>query len=144
MKTIKEISLKFTKTEFERVKITKAEDAYNVIKKFYSCDINIFESFFILLLNRGAQTIGFAKISQGGVSGTIVDIKIIAKYAVDSLASAVILAHNHPSGNLKPSEADIQLTKKAKEALKILDVCVHDHIILADDKFYSFAEEGLM
>jgi DNA repair protein RadC len=144
METIKEISLKFRKTEFERVKITKAEDAYNVIRKFYSCDINIFESFFILLLNRGAQTIGYAKISQGGVSGTFVDIKIIAKYAVDSLASAVILAHNHPSGNLKPSEADIQLTKKAKEALKILDVCVHDHIILADDKFYSFAEEGLM
>jgi len=144
METIKEISLKFTKTEFDRKKITNSKDAADMIKKFYSCDINIYESFFILLLNRNSTTIGFAKISQGGVAGTVVDIKLIAKYAIDCLASAVILAHNHPSGNIRPSDNDIQLTKKAKEALKILDVCVHDHIILADDKFYSFAEEGLM
>lgn len=141
---LKEISLKITKTEFERKKVTSSKDAADMIKKFYSCDINIYESFFILLLNRNSTTIGFAKISQGGVSGTVVDLKIIAKYAIDSLASEIILAHNHPSGNLRPSDADLQLTKKAKEGLKLLDFSVMDHLILTEESYYSFADEGVL
>jgi DNA repair protein RadC len=141
---LKEISLKFTKTEFERKKITTSKDAADIIKKFYSCDINIYESFFILLLNRSSTTIGFSKISQGGVAGTVVDLKIIAKYAIDSLASGIILAHNHPSGNLRPSDTDLQLTKKVKEGLKLLDVSVMDHLILTEESYYSFADEGVL
>ena len=94
------------------------------------------------MLNQANKTIGYAKISQGGIAGTVVDVRIIAKYAVESLAVSVILAHNHPSGNLKPSEADLIITKKIKEGLKILDIKVFDHIILSADNYYSFEDEG--
>lgn len=124
--------------EFKSVTINGATDAYNVIKEFYSDDIGIYESFFILLLNRANKTIGWAKISQGGVCGTVVDIKIICKYVVDSLASAVILAHNHPSGTLRASQEDINVTKKITEALKYFDCKVMDHLILTPEgKFCS-------
>ena len=96
------------------------------------------------MLNQANDTIGYAKISQGGVSGTVVDAKIVAKYAVDSMATSVILAHNHPSGNLKPSDRDKQLTKKIKNGLELLDINVTDHIILSSDDFLSFANEGLI
>jgi DNA repair protein RadC len=141
MKTIKKFELKSNKTDFPQIKISSSLDAAEFIKQFYSDDIEIFESFFILLLNSANTTIGFAKISQGGVSGTVVDIKIIAKYAIDSLATAVILAHNHPSGNLNPSEADKNITTKIVEGLKLLDIHVLDHLILTVDKHYSFKDE---
>ena len=142
MKTIKYLELRKNQTEFPRVKITSSEDSYKFIKQFYSDDIGIFESFFLLLLDRSNTTIGYAKISQGGVSGTYVDLKIIAKYAVDFLASNVILAHNHPSGQLKASEQDIEITKKAKEGLKMLDINVLDHIILTEESYYSFSDNN--
>ena len=97
-----------------------------------------------MLLNRANKTIGYAKISQGGVSGTVVDVKLIAKYAVESLASGVILAHNHPSGNLTPSHQDIALTRKVKEALTLLDSQLLDHVILSADGYKSFADEGIL
>ena len=140
--TISEYSLKYTKSEIQKTKITTSESASNVIRKFYFDDINIYESFFILLLNRANNTTGFAKISQGGTAGTVVDIKIIAKYAVESLSSAVIICHNHPSGNIKPSEADISITKKIKDALLLLDISLTDHIILSENNYYSFADNG--
>ena len=84
------------------------------------------------------------KISQGGISGTVVDTKIIAKYCVDTLCSAVILAHNHPSGNLNPSTQDIKITRKIKEGLELLDVKVLDHVILTSDSYYSFADENIL
>ena len=140
--TISEYSLKYTKTDIQKTKIITSENACSVIKKFYFDDINIYESFFILLLNRANNTTGFAKISQGGTAGTVVDIKIIAKYAVESLSSAVIICHNHPSGNIKPSEADINITKKIKDALLLLDISLTDHIILSENNYYSFADNG--
>ena len=140
--TISEYSLKYTKSEIQKTKITTSESASNVIRKFYFDDINIYESFFILLLNRANNTTGFAKISQGGTAGTVVDIKIIAKYAVESLSSAVIICHNHPSGNIKPSEVDINITKKIKDALLLLDIRLTDHIILSENNYYSFADNG--
>ena len=140
--TISEFSLKYTKTDIQKTKIITSENACSVIKKFYFDDINIYESFFILLLNRANNTTGFAKISQGGTAGTVVDIKIIAKYAVESLSSAVIICHNHPSGNIKPSEADISITKKIKDALLLLDISLTDHIILSENNYYSFADNG--
>lgn len=142
MKTAKLFELKANKTDFPRVKITSSRDAADFIRQFYSDDIEIYESFFLLLLNRANVTIGYAKISQGGITGTVVDIKIIAKYAVDSLASGVILSHNHPSGNLAPSQADEKFTKQAINALQLLEVKVVDHVILTADNYYSFMDNG--
>ena len=140
--TISEFSLKYTKTDIQKTKVTTSESASNVIRKFYFDDINIYESFFILLLNRANNTTGFAKISQGGTAGTVVDIKIIAKYAVESLSSAVIICHNHPSGDKRPSDADLNITRRIKDALLLLDVKLFDHIIITENDFYSFADNG--
>lgn len=131
-----------TATDFPRVKITSSKDAYNVIRQYYSGDIEIYESFFILLVDRSNTTVGYAKISQGGIAGTVVDVKILAKYCLDSLCSGVLLAHNHPSGNLKPSIQDEQITKKIVGALELIDVNVLDHLILTADSYYSFKDEG--
>jgi DNA repair protein RadC len=138
MKNIKLFELKKIQTEFPSVKITSPDEAADFIRQFYFDDIEIFESFFILLLNQANKTIGYAKISQGGIAGTVVDVRIIAKYAIESLAVSVILAHNHPSGNLKPSQSDLDITQKIKAGLKILDIKVFDHLILSADSFYSF------
>lgn len=137
MGTIKLFELKKIQTEFPSEKITSPDEAADFIRQFYFDDIEIFESFFILLLNQANKTIGYAKISQGGIAGTVVDVRIIAKYAIESLAVSVILAHNHPSGNLKPSQSDIEITQKIKAGLKILDIKVFDHLILSADSFYS-------
>ncbi len=146
MATIANLELKAKKTpsNFEKVKIISSNDAFKVIKQFYFDDIDIFESFFILCLNRNNQTIAYAKISQGGLAGTVVDIKLIAKYAIDCLASGVILAHNHPSGDLKPSNEDLAITKRIKEGLKILDISVLDHLILTSQGYLSFGDEGIL
>jgi DNA repair protein RadC len=144
MKTTTLYELRKNQTDFPKMKISNANDSAEFIKQFYQGDIEIYESFFLLLLNNNNQTIGYAKISQGGVTSTVVDVKIIAKYVVDSLATGIILAHNHPSGNLNPSSADISITSKVKEAMKFFDVAVLDHIILTADSFYSFANNGLM
>lgn len=140
--TISEYSLKYTKSKIQKTKVTTSESASNVIRQFYFDDINIYESFFILLLNRANNTTGFAKISQGGTAGTCVDIKIIAKYAVESLSYSVIICHNHPSGNITPSETDINITKKIKDVLLLLDIKLIDHIILSENTYYSFADNG--
>lgn len=103
-----------------------------------------YEEFWILQLNRANHIIGRSRISTGGVAGTVVDSKMVFKPAIEVLATSIILIHNHPSGNLKPSQADIQLTSKLKEAGKHLDIAVLDHIIIAHSGFYSFADENLM
>ena len=144
MENTKLYELRKNQTDFPKKQIQNANDSSKFIKQFYQGDIEIYESFFLLLLNNSNQTIGYAKISQGGVTSTVVDVKIIAKYAVDSLATGIILAHNHPSGNLNPSSADISITNKVKEAMKFFDIEVLDHIILTADGFYSFANNGLM
>ena len=142
--TIEKITLKKDPTDFERIKIACSEDSANYIRQFYESDIEIFESFFILLLNRQNKTIGYAKISQGGVAGTVVDTKIVIKYIVDTLASAIILCHNHPSGNLMPSEDDKRITEKIVQAVKLVDSDVLDHIILTKDSYFSCADQGLI
>ena len=142
MKNIKLYELKKIQTEFPSTKITSSKESYEFIKQFYVDDIEIFENCFILLLNNSNKTIGYAKISQGGITGTVIDVRLIAKYAVDSLATSVILAHNHPSGNLHPSNADINLTEKAKKGLNLLDINILDHIILTSENYYSFADNG--
>ncbi len=100
------------------------------------------EEFWIILLNRGNKVISTQKISQGGISGTVIDARLILKSALDQLASSIILCHNHPSGNLRPSRQDISITQKLKEAGKIMDIPVLDHIIVTENGYYSFADEG--
>jgi DNA repair protein RadC len=144
METIKLYEIKKNNTDFESVNLKSSYESSNFIRKFYGDDLEVYESFFILLLNRANDTIGYAKISQGGIVGTIVDVKIIAKYVVDSLASGIILAHNHPSGNKNPSQADLDITKKIKEVLIYFDCKVLDHIILTKNNYTSFADESLI
>jgi DNA repair protein RadC len=138
----KKFDLKATDSEFTKVKITSSESAEKFIRQFYGDDLEIFESFFILLLNRANETIGYAKISQGGIVGTVVDKKILLKYVVESLASGIILAHNHPSGNTNPSQADLNITKDLQHLCKLVDSEILDHVILTADSFYSFADNG--
>ena len=102
------------------------------------------EEFWVLFLDRRNAVIKKSNVSKGGVSGTVADAKIIFKEAIQLLASAVILCHNHPSGNLKPSDADIQLTKKMKEIGNLVDVPVLDHLIITDKSYFSFGDEGLI
>ncbi len=102
------------------------------------------EEFWVILLNRANRIIRKKRVSEGGVSGTVADPKIIFKLAVDELASGIIVVHNHPSGNLKPSESDINLTKKIKEAGKVLEISLLDHLIIAHDRYFSFADEGFL
>jgi len=140
---MKLFELKKIQSDFPTEKITSSNDAQLFIRQFYGDDIEVFESAFILLLNRQNKTIGYAKISQGGIAGTYVDPKIVAKYAVDSLASGVIFCHNHPSGNLQPSVEDIQLSKKLKQGLNLLDINLLDSIILTPTSAYtSLADLG--
>lgn len=85
---------------------------------------------------------GYAKISQGGLSNTIIDIRLIAKYAIDVLAASVILVHNHPSGSVLPSSCDNELTRRVAQGLKLLNIKLLDHIIISEDNYYSFSDEG--
>ena len=102
------------------------------------------EEFYIILLNRANKVLGWYKVSEGGMSGTVVDPKLVFSIALKSMASAILLSHNHPSGNLKPSNEDINLTKRLKEAGALLEIPVLDHLILTSDGYYSFADEGMM
>jgi DNA repair protein RadC len=129
-----------------RAKISASKDAFNLFWAHWDLEqIEHSEEFKILLLNRSNKVLGIADISKGGIAGTVTDIRIIFQYALKAHATSVILAHNHPSGNSLPSEADIQITKKLIEAGKILDIQVLDHIILCGDETYiSLADEGRM
>lgn len=102
------------------------------------------EEFYVLYLNKSNRVVAFKNISSGGVSGTVADIKIILRHAIDTLASGVIAVHNHPSGNLQPSEADKKLTKNLKDSARLLDVQLIDHLIIGDKNYFSFADEGML
>jgi DNA repair protein RadC len=128
--------------EDEKPRIATSKDAFDLVKADL-LDIQ-HEEFWILVLNRANRAIRKHQISQGGVAGTIADPKIIFKLALDTLGSSIILAHNHPSGNLTASQADIDLTKKLKEAGKLLEIQVLDHLIVAGQKYFSFADEGMI
>lgn len=139
-----EYSITAKKQEFETVKIHSSQDAYEFSKKFYHEDILIYESAFIILTNRANNVTGYAKISQGGICGTQIDLRIVAKYAIDTLACGVILVHNHPSGNLKASMDDLKLSEQMKNGLSILGIRLLDSIIISDTSFLSMNDEGII
>ncbi len=102
------------------------------------------EEFWILFLNRANKVMGRMKISQGGVSGTVTDVRIVMKKAIESLASGLVICHNHPSGNTSPSDADIRITQKIKEAGALMDIQLLDHLIICGKNYYSFADNGAL
>ena len=126
----------------KKEKITCSNDIYQIMKPELM-DLQK-EQFWIILLNRANGLIKKEQISSGGISGTVADPKIIFKAALDQYASSIILIHNHPSGNLKPSRADMELTNKMKTAGKLLEIPVLDHIIFGDEGYLSFADDGLL
>ena len=103
-----------------------------------------YEEFWAVFLSRANRVIGKMKISQGGVSGTVTDVRLIMKKAVESLSSGIIICHNHPSGNTTPSDADKKITKKIKEAASFFDIQLLDHVIIAGKNYYSFADNNVL
>lgn len=137
-----EYSITAKKQEFETTKVYSSEDAASFARNFYHEDMLIYESSFIILMNASGSVIGYAKISQGGVCGTYIDPRIVAKYAIDTLASSVILVHNHPSGNPAPSVSDIEVASKVRKALSVFDIRLLDSIILTDVEYRSMSDGG--
>jgi len=127
-------------------KISNSKDSFNILFPLFDIDtIEFKEEFLLLLLNRANNLLGWFKLSSGGTSGTVVDVKIVFMLALRTNASSLILCHNHPSQNIQPSEADIRLTKKIKEAGNLLDINILDHLIIASDgTYFTFADEGLL
>lgn len=129
----------------ERPKIQTSRDSFEILRNTWNADtMELREEMKVMLLNHGHRLLGIYKLSEGGVAGTVADPKLIFAAAIKSNSSAIILAHNHPSGNLQPSQADIQLTKKCKEIGRMLDLVVLDHIIITADAYYSFADDGII
>ncbi len=125
-----------------REKISRSRDAYEIFRS--TMGDRPYEEFWIILLNRANKVLQKCNISEGGISGTVVDPKKIFKISLDHHASAIILGHNHPSGVVTPSEADERITKKICDAGALLDIAVLDHLIIGEDTFYSFADEGML
>lgn len=122
-------------------KIDSSYRAFEIFSPILS-DLN-HEEFWVLLLNRSNKVISKVLISRGGISGTVVDVKLIMKSAIDNLASGMILVHNHPSGNCNASREDLNITQKTKDACNIMDIVLHDHIIIAHDSYLSMADKNL-
>jgi DNA repair protein RadC len=125
-------------------KLNNSERVVEYARIFYKADLYLYESVFIILIAVDNSVLGYAKISQGSVNGTVVDGRLVAKYAIDTLASAVILVHNHPSGDKYPSNADIKLSKDLKKQLSIFKINFLDSIILTGESYYSMLDEGEM
>lgn len=128
----------------ERIKIKKAEDATKILREIFSEEeIELREQMMVLYLNNSGEVLGYTKHSVGGITGTVVDIRLILAGALKSLSTGIIISHNHPSGGTQPSDADIKITKKLKEAARSLDLELIDHIIITKEGYFSFADEGL-
>jgi len=128
----------------QRKEVRRSSDAADLCRLIWDDNIDHVESFHVLLINRANKVLGSKLISQGGISATVVDPKIIFQAALLANASSVILAHNHPSGNTKPSESDIRITSKVVEAGKFLELQCLDHVILTSDSYFSFSDEGMI
>lgn len=128
----------------DRPKIVTSKDAYALFRKNWdNMTINLYEEFKVLLVDNGNRCMGIAKLSQGGLTSTTVDIRLIFALALKARCTGVILAHNHPSGNIVPSLSDHELTDRIIQAGEVLDIQVLDHLILTEDKYLSMADRGL-
>ncbi len=127
----------------DRIKVRCSQDADQALRLIWP-SFEHREFFYIMLLNRSNQILGFSQISMGGISGTVTDVRIIFQTAIKANACGLVIAHNHPSGNLTPSEADLAITQKIKEAGKVLDISVLDHLIITEEGYLSMADDNLM
>ena len=124
-------------------KVVSSEDAYKYLLPTYREGTICYKEYFkVLLLNQSNQVLGYTLISEGGITDTSVDVRVILQATLLTNSVAIILAHNHPSGSLKPSQQDIEITKQVKRAAKLMRIEVFDHLILTDEGYYSFADEG--
>ena len=141
-----EIKVSYKSKNQSRVKILGSQDAFNILYPLYDKEIIEYqEQFFLLLLNRANIVLGWIKLSSGGTSGTVVDPKMVFALALQTNSSAVLLSHNHPSGNIQPSQCDIALTKNINKSGQMLEIKLLDHLIISpDERFYSFADEGVL
>ena len=129
----------------ERPKITSSRLAFEIaLKAWNENKIELLEQFKVLMLSNSNAVLGVLEISSGGITGTVVDIRLIFAALLKAKATAFILVHNHPSGKLQPSEADRQITQKIKQASKLLDIALLDHLIITPESYYSFADEGVL
>jgi len=127
----------------DRIKVTGSEDVYRACSLFWPSYDHV-EYFYILLLNRNNQILGAHQISKGGFTGTVVDVRVIFQVALKTCSTSIVAIHNHPSGNLTPSDADHQITMKIKDAGKLLDIHLVDHLIITSESYRSMADEGLL
>jgi DNA repair protein RadC len=127
---------------FDKNKITGSKDVADFFQPILG-DLN-HEEFWIMLLNRGNKIIDTFMISKGGISGTVIDVRLILKNALEKMASSIILCHNHPSGTMQASEADLRITRKIKNAAEIMDISVLDHLIIGNNNYLSLADEGIL
>jgi len=146
--TISEVRLVYrTKVKAsDRLQVKCSKDAFDIFMENWDLDsIEHIEEFKLMLLTRSNKVLGIASISKGGINGTVTDVRIILQYAIKANASGIIICHNHPSGNLQPSESDTKITQKIKEASNIMDLQLLDHLILTmDGSYYSFGDNGLL
>lgn len=140
-----EVELAYKPTTKERSKVVSSIDAYKILlPTFKEGTIDYKEYFKVLFLNQASQVLGYTLISEGGITETAVDVRLILQAALLTNSTALILAHNHPSGNTKPSKLDIKLTKFIKEAAELMRITVIDHIIMTSESYYSFGDEGML
>lgn len=144
--TISEITVQYKPKKAHKPKVTSSEEAVQIARYFFPEEsIGLQERFVVMYLNRANRVIGVYTASIGGITGTVADIRLILSVALKCAATGMILVHNHPSGNLEPSNSDEQLTHRVKEAAAYMDVSVADHIILSpDETYYSFTDEGIL
>jgi DNA repair protein RadC len=142
---VAEIKVSYIPTGRPGIQITCSKDAYMELKNWFSEDtMALQEQFVVLYLNRANRVLAVYEVSRGGLTGTVADPRLILSTALKLASVGILVAHNHPSGSLKPSMADKQLTEKIKEGGKLLDIQLLDHIILTSDDYYSFADEGCL
>ena len=140
---VSEIKVAYSTSNTPKVKIKSGEDAYDVLLASWNLDtIELQEEFKILLLNRANEVLGIYPLSKGGITGTVIDQRLIFAVALKCNATGIIMCHNHPSGKLVPSEADITLTKSIGKCADILEINLLDHLIITKNGFYSFSNEG--
>jgi len=129
----------------DRPKIMSSRDAEEILRNYWDHTLEHTETTQLILLNRANRVLGITTLSKGGTTGCVIDVKVIFQYALKANASSIILAHNHPSGNLQASQEDIKISKKVKEAGKLLDIKLLDHIIIsAYDGYSSMSDEGIL
>ena len=143
--TVGEVELTYKSTSKSRNKIYSSEDAYKYLLPTYKEGTICYKEYFkVLFLNQASQILGYTLISEGGITDTTVDVRVILQAALLTNSVAIILAHNHPSGNLKPSRQDMDITKQVRDAAQFMRIKILDHIILSDTEYYSFADEGML